>query len=241
MINIAICDDEPVFQRKMKKLIQEHLKSRQIECKIDCFDSGEQLIEKAKSTLDYEIVFLDVNMKEMNGIETANRIRTLSENVYIIFVTGFISYALDGYKVNATRYLLKSEESLGRSMKECLDTLVEKMNYKERWEEFQFRSGKVKLPLDRILYIESRLHKTIFYVLDDGIKEYYMYDKLDHVQKRLNGGNFYRVHQSFVVNMRYVKGVKRYKAILAEGSEISISKRYYKEIEKEYIRLKGEI
>lgn len=241
MLKIAVCDDETVFQKKIKKFVIEYLNNRKIECEIDCFASGEELLKRTKHNLDYEIIFLDVNMQEIDGIETAKRIRILSEHVYIVFVTAFISYALTGYQVNAIRFLLKSDKDMEKSMKECLDTLIKKMNYKERWQEFEFKSGKQNMALDRILYIESRLHKVIFYILEDGIKEYYMYDKLDHIQNILTGKGFCRTHQSFVVNMKYAANVERYKVVLTEGTEINISKKYYKEVEKEFLKLKGDI
>lgn len=241
MLKIAICDDETVFQNKITTLIELYLQKKQIESEIDCFESGEQFLENASVNLDYSIVFLDVNMKEMNGIETAKIIRELSSDIYIIFVTAYISYALDGYKVDAVRYLLKTDSTFSKSMRECLDTIIEKMNYKEEWMEFEFQIGKMRVALDRIIYVESRLHKTVFSIVDDGIKEYYMYEKLDKIQEKLSDHGFYRVHQSFIVNLKYVKKVERYKATLSVGIHISISKKYFKDVEKQYIRLKGEI
>jgi DNA-binding LytR/AlgR family response regulator len=187
------------------------------------------------------MVFLDVNMKEMDGVETAQIIRMLSDNVYIIFITAYITYATAGYKVNAIRYLLKNDKNLEISLKECIDTIIDKMHYTEEWIEFEFQNGKRKLPIDRILYVESQLHKLMFFILENGIKEYYMYDKMDKIERILNNKGFYRIHQSFLVNMKYVKMIERYKAVLIEGSEISISKKYYKSAEREYLKMKGEI
>lgn len=241
MLNIAICDDEPIYLKKIKNIIKKYLDVRHIECEISCFESGEQLIEQSKEKLEYDMVFLDVNMKEMDGVETAQIIRMLSDNVYIIFITAYITYATAGYKVNAIRYLLKNDKNLEISLKECIDTIIDKMHYTEEWIEFEFQNGKRKLPTDRILYVESQLHKLMFFILENGIKEYYMYDKMDKIERILNNKGFYRIHQSFLVNMKYVKMIERYKAVLIEGSEISISKKYYKSAEREYLKMKGEI
>lgn len=241
MFRIAICDDEEYFRNREKKLIEQYMENRGYDCQTDLYASGKKLLERTDADMPYDIIFLDISMEELDGLQTAERIRELSENVYIVFVTAYITYALDGYKVGAVRYLLKEEESLENAMKECLDTITVHMKEEEAVCEFDFQSGKKKLPADAVLYVESRLHRVIYYVLENGIKEYFRYDRLDEVEKELRQYGFFRVHQSFLVNMKYAKSVERYRVTLENGTEVSISKKYYKDVEKEYIRRQGEI
>lgn len=241
MFRIAVCDDEAYFRNQEKKLIEEYMENQGYECRIDLYASGKELLDCADADLPYDVIFLDISMEEMDGLQTAERIRRLSETVCIVFVTAYITYALEGYKVGAVRYLLKEEDSLKNALKECLDTITERLNTEEAVCEFDFQSGKKRLPTDAILYVESRLHKVFFYVLEDGVKAYSRYDRLDEVEKMLRQYGFSRVHQSFLVNMKYVKSVERYKASLENGTEVSISKKYYKAVEKEYIKRQGEI
>lgn len=241
MLRIAVCDDEPIFQNKLSEMLRAQLGQYCIDCDISCFGSGGELVKAARERLDYDIAFLDISMEGMDGLETAKRLRMFSPGVHIVFVTAFITYALEGYKVDAVRYLLKDGENLGQSLKECLDTIIEKMGYKEQRVTFRFQSGSINLPTDRILYMESRLHRTVFFVLEKGVKEYYLYEKLDDVQEKLCGMGFCRIHQSFLVNMKHVREIKRYMITLSDGTEISVSKKYYKTVENEYIRLKGDI
>lgn len=241
MLKIAVCDDEEYFGKRIKDIILKYMQKQQYDCEVCCFASGNALIKSGIQKWDYQIVFLDVNMEEIDGIETAKAIRKLTPDTYIIFVTAYISYALEGYKVDAVRYLLKEDENLEKAMQECLDTVIDKMNYKEMKCTFEFQNGKTDLAVDRILYVESRLHKVIFFVLGDGISEYYMYDKLDTVEDALSRFGFFRIHQSFLVNMKYVKHIERYRAFLINGIELNISKKYYKNIELQYIRSRGDI
>lgn len=241
MFYVAICDDEEYFRLREKKLIEQYMESCGYACRIDLFASGKELLSKADTDLPYDAIFLDISMEEMDGLQTAERIRKLSETVYIVFVTAYITYALEGYKVGAVRYLLKEEGSLESALKECLDTITECMNEEEAVYEFDSQNGKKRIPTDAILYVESRLHKVIFFIMEDRVKEYSRYDRLDAVEKELRQYGFYRVHQSFLVNMKYVRGVERYKVSLVNGTEVSISKKYYKDVEKEYIRRQGEI
>ena len=241
MFHIAVCDDEEYFLLREKKLIEKYMESREIDFWIDLYASGSEMLSAADTALQYDVIFLDINMEEMDGIETARRIRELSENIYIVFVTAHITYALEGYKVGAIRYLLKEDSSLENTLKECLDTIVERMDCEKAMYEFDFRNKKKSIPADSILYVESRLHKVIFFVMENGVKEYSKYDRLDAVETKLRQHGFCRVHQSFLVNMKYAKCIERYTMSLENGIEISISKKYYKHIEKEYIRRQGEI
>lgn len=102
MIRIAICDDEVLYLKKIERLMRADLTNRQVDFTIDCFESGKMFIEQCKKYLYYDIVFLDVNMEEIDGVETAKIIRTLSEKIYIVFITAYITYATDGYKVNVS-------------------------------------------------------------------------------------------------------------------------------------------
>ena len=241
MFHMAICDDEAYFRKREKKLIEQYMEKRGYDCLIDLYSSGKQLLERTAMDMPYDVIFLDISMEEMDGLETAGRIRTLSETVYIVFVTAYITYALDGYKVGAVRYLLKEAESLENSMRECLDTITARMKEEKAVCELDIRNEKRRIPVDDIFYVESRLHKVIFFVREDEGKEYARYDRLDEVEKELRQYGFCRVHQSFLVNMKYAKAVERYRVSLENGTEVSISKKYYKAVEKEYIRRQGEI
>lgn len=241
MFRIAVCDDEGYFRNRIMDIVSVYMQTKGYVYDVSCFESGESFLESDFRQGDYHIVFLDVNMKEMDGVETAKAIRRLMPNTYIVFVTAYISYALEGYKVNAIRYILKEDGNLKRAIQECLDTVIDKMNDKKISCSFMFLNGKRELVVDRILYVESRLHKVFFFVVDEGITSYTMYDKLDHVEEKLNPFGFCRIHQSFLVNMRYIRNMERYKVILINGMELNISKKYYKDVEARYVKSKGEI
>lgn len=108
MFYIAICDDEDYFCRKEKKIIEKYMMQRECKVKIELFSSGEELLQNKNSVLKYGIIFLDISMEKLNGMETAKYIRTITREAYIVFVTAYINYALEGYRVDAIRYLLKN-------------------------------------------------------------------------------------------------------------------------------------
>ena len=239
MLNIVICDDESHFQNRLSKLIAGYLDYLGCKYAITCMNSGEELLQKGPDITKYDIAFLDVQMSELDGIQTARRIREVSEDMFIVFVTAFISYSLDGYKVGAIRYLLKDESGLKDSLEECLSTIIGKMKYFRR--RFEFLSGVKEVLIDKILYIESNLHKVRFFICEDKKREYQMYGKLDEVFEEMKSYGFARIHQSYMVNMKYVISVERYIARLVDGTEISISKKYYKETVTAYMKARGNV
>lgn len=247
MIQIAVCDDEDGFLFLERKLIQAYMKKYGYQCQIDTFSSGIDFL-KSHNNADikgYDIIFLDINMDKLDGIETAKKIREAGNKSYIVFVTAFITYALEGYKVDATRYLLKESCSLEQSIDECLDTIIQKMNYAENKESFTFLEGEKTIFLDEIVYIESNLHKLTFYLTSQSSHKYSMYEKLDTIDNQLYSYGFCRIHKSFLVNLKYVKGIERYSVQLTDGicerSSLSVSQARYDTAKEQYTFYQGEV
>lgn len=241
MFRVAICDDEKYFLSKEKELISDYMKTSGYQCEIDIFTSGINLMEKGADVGRYDIIFLDVNMEALNGIETAKQIRTYTTKPYIVFLTGFISYALEGYKVDAVRYLLKDDKMLKKEMEECIDTIASKMNYVENKHTFEFQEGRKTIRLDAVVYIESRLHKLEFHLLGQDNKIYTMYESLDHIAETLQEYPFCRVHKSYLVNMNYIESVKRYCAKLSNGDIINIAQSKFNDVRDEFTCYRGDV
>lgn len=203
-------------------------------CTIDLFPSGKEFLKLKESISKYDIIFLDINMKEIDGIETAKEIRKVTKNVYIVFVTAFINYALEGYKVDAVRCLLKDDESFEKAVNECLESILQKMYCEEHKITFEFQEGKRNVCPEAIVYIESNLHKLVFHMSGKNAVEYTMYAKLDDIDELLQDTGFCRIHKSYLVNFKYVQSVERYKAVLSDGQSLSISKARYLDARNEF-------
>lgn len=241
MFRIAICDDDEYFRIREKQLVIEYLNKRGHFCTIDIFTSGEELVNLGKDIGKYDIFFLDINMEQMDGIEAAKRIRQFSKEAYIVFVTAFLTYSLEGYKVDAIRYLLKDDELLDKAIAECIESIMFKMNYKVYKRTFEFQEGRKELYLDSILYIDSNLHKLTFHMINDKQTEYTMYERLDVMYELLKEVGFCRIHKSFLVNLAHVEGIERYQVELVGGIHLAVSKARYLEAKEAIVCYKGEI
>ena len=242
MFRIAICDDEDYFRQDLQELVSAYMIEQGYTFQIDSFSSGEEFISLGMEMINYTIVFLDINMNEVDGVTVAKEIRKFSKEAYIVFVTAYVDYALEGYKLDVIRYLLKENGSIQNAVRECMDAIVEKMDYVVVKKKFVFHEGGRKtVSLERLLYIESKLHKLEFHVMEDSMKIYTMYATLNDIEKDLENTGFIRIHQSFLVNLKYIINILRYKAILSNGEELVIPKARYKEVKDSFIAYQGEI
>ena len=238
-MKIAICDDEKEFRDLIRVYIEDYLNTKDILYTIDTFISGEKFLNETFPS-EYSIIFLDINMEGMDGITTAKKIRERGINSYIVFVTAYIDYSLEGYKVGAVRYLLKNGYNLQVAMEECLDAILEKKRENNARKKFPFKEGQTEVLFAQILYIESKLHKLEFHILEnEKIRIYTMYGTMNELEEELY--HFVRVHQSYLVNLQYIRQVSRYKVTLYDDETISIPKARYKEVQAVFVAYKGEI
>ncbi len=167
-----------------------------------------------------------------------SRLRTcfaITYDTYIVFVTAFMDYALEGYKVNAVRYLMK--DTLDLAIEECMTAILQKMQVAQ--VTFPFLEGEKKLYTDNILYVESRGHKAIFHYMEADPVTYQIYDKLDNVERKLEGCHFLRIHKSFLVNMKHIRKVNNYTAYLDTTEELSIPRIRFQAVKEAFVDYKG--
>lgn len=240
MFKIAVCDDEKFFREEIKSILKKYLKKKGVVFEIDTFSSGEQFVALGIEMMKYKVVFLDINMDGLDGIMTAKKIRENSKEIFLVFVTAFVNYTIEGYKVDAVRYILKNSHTLDEAVYECMDAIQEKMEYTVTWVGFDFNEGYKNVSMERLLYIESNLHKLEFYIMEDHLEKYTLYNTLDNIDEQLRGNGFLRIHQSFLVNMKYIKKLCRYMVILNNGIELRVPRARYKEVEEAIVSYRGE-
>jgi len=240
-ISIAICDDEQPFLETISSIIKDYFKDKQTQVTVRCFHSGEELLAAMSTSGEIDLFFLDVNMNNVDGIDVAKEIRKHDTAAVIVFVTAFLSYSTEGYKVDAFRYIIKNDMSLKVSMIECLDAIKERFIDKASSQLFMFRKFEKEINIQDILYIESKLHLLHFYMADKGAEDYSMYETLDNIEERLSEYNFLRIHQSYLVNLKHIKKVSLYKIILSDDTELVVPKARYKAVREAIVTYKGRI
>lgn len=228
-MNIVICDDVKEYIEKECNIIKKYMEQKNINVFIQKYTSGSTMLMEC-NLKKIDILFLDVEMEEKNGMEVAEEIRRQGLGMYIVYVSAHIKYASDGYKYDAFRYVLKNN-MLQQGIEESLDAILKRIKDKSDKVMFSFVDGNVALNISSLQHIESMGHKLIFFVYENAqIKTYEMYGKMSTYEKELKKYGFARVHQSFLVNMRQIVGHKRYEIELSSGQIITIPRARYNEV-----------
>ncbi len=236
MIRIAICDDSKFDLEVMKSVLQDYYMGKNCFCEINTFTSGEELVKTYETYGNqFHLLFLDIYMKGMNGIETATLIRQYDKKLKIVFCTVSMEHAIDSYGVYAYGYLVKPLDIdrikvlLDQFTKEVLEQDIGYLRIKSEYADYL-------VALREIVYIESKDKILMIHKLNKEIIK--TYGKLSNLEQQLSDQHFIRCHQSYIVNMEHIRSVEKgaFLTIIEEIVPIRV-KDYnkYREIYQKYI------
>lgn len=230
MIKFAICDDEAIMEQEIKKKLSQYMSEKQIAsyC-ISSFSNGRSLLE---SSCDFDLIFLDIQMEQPDGIETAKMLRRQKNHSLLIFVTVLKEYVFDAFEVQAYDYLLKplDDGRFNRTMDRAMKDLE-----RRRAKSIVVRRGISceVVPLSRIVYCEVQGRKLYLHQNDGRIIDYY--DRMEEFERRVDG-RFFKCHRSYLVNLEYVCGCNDGQVILSQGSKIPVSRLRERELTQALLR-----
>ena len=235
MLYIAVCDDEEFYRKKIRQLLEAYFQKKEIGFTVDAFPSGEAFLRQSENAVKYDIVFMDISMGEMDGLKTAMKIRSFRSDTQIVLVTSYMNYVLEGYKVDAVRYIMK--DTLKQALPECMDAILRKLRAAQI--VLPFTGGERSIFIDNILYVESRKHKSVFYYMDTEPAAYGIYEKLDEIETRLREYEFLRIHKSYLVNPKHIRKISNYLVYLDTGEELPVPRLKYQAVKEAYTVYKG--
>lgn len=234
MYKVAICEDNNLHLNILLNYFDKYKDKHGYNFDIDTFESGEGFINQ--DFTKYEIIVLDIQMKEIDGIETAKIIRNKNSSSKIIFTTSFDKYSIEGYKVNAHRYLLKPiDES---EFIESITTILRELEEKEVYVNINNKDEIVRLKVVDIYYIEIYNRKTCIHT---KYNEYISKTSLNDWVYRLSKFGFALSHKSFLVNMNYIDSIEKDIIVLNNKKIVPVSKRKSKQFKDEFAKYIGKI
>ena len=225
MIRISVIDDEIQEALDIRDMIQHVLTAQNESASIAVYDNAQTFLD-AFSSGDNDIIFLDIQMPQLDGMTCAQRIRERDASVILIFVTSMVQYAVQGYRVEAMDYLVKPviPSLLGHSLHRALKRLGRKKTITIRSND-----GLRSLDVDELLYVEALNHRVILHTITGEI---HCAQTLASIEAQLQGGGFFRCHAAFLVNMRKVQHIDGNDLHLSD-SVIPISKHRRREFMQE--------
>lgn len=230
-MRIAICDDERVYLDATANIINRHFKEKNY--MVNTFEKAVDFYSYFDiNTSVFDIVIIDIEMPDVNGIELASYIRSKNTQVRIIFLTNHLEYAPEVYETEHTFYVMKTDaknrlpiaikkavNQLENIKKDiiCIDTL---------------HNGKVIIRTDDIIYIERRLRTSVIFTKTD-IEE--TSENIEKIAARIKPGILSRIHRSFFVNMHCIKALKGNEVILCNSQILNVTRNYSKSFKKDFM------
>lgn len=214
-MRIAICDDEEIYRVELKTILDKLLIN--VDYNIDTFDDGRQLMESFNKA-PYDLVFLDIEMPAIDGITLAKSIRSRSENVFIVFLTGHIEYALEGYEVNALRYLTKPVDI--SKLKEVIRYVQEKQG-SARQLIIREDGEEILIDIGDVIYMES-MNQNVRIVSAKG--EHVIRYNIGDFEEQLKNDGFFRIHRGYLISLSKVKKLVKSDVIMEDGTALPVSR-----------------
>ena len=218
MIKFAICDDEPAMVRQLAGYLARYLEEHEVTAySVSNFSSGRALLEAADG---FDVIFLDIQMEEPDGMETARLLRGQGNHSLLVFVTVLMELVFDAFQVEAYDYLTKPLDAarFARTMDRVLQTLEQRTAASI---VIQQGSGCEVVPLSDVVYCEVLGRKVYLHKADGTITGYY--DRLEQLERRVDG-RFFRCHRSYLVNLDHVRGCQAGQVLLSQGERIPVSR-----------------
>lgn len=234
MLHIAICDDEPIQLSLLKSLVTDWAKLANTELQIDSCQSADQFLFLWEEKKDIDILLLDIEMPGMSGISLAHRLRSIGEDLQILFVTGIADHVLEGYDVDAVSYLLKPVKK--ERLFACLDRAKNRCGHKAPELVLETAGEVVKVKLMDICYLESLAHDTIVYCVNmpEAIR---CKTGIAQMQQKLHreSGSFFKMHRSYLINLAHVERITRKEVEMETGDILPIARGKWEELNRAYL------
>lgn len=227
MIRIGICDDDAGILEMLERYLDRFSRENGLETECCAFGDGRMLLES--DPLRFDLLILDVEMGQTNGIETARKIRSLGGKMTIIFFTNYVQYALEGYEVQAFRFLLKPLD-YEQFSQVAGKALLEMQRQAGAFLSVRLRDRVVRIATGDIVYLETerghvRLHTR------DG-QDLVSYSAMKEAEDALTGQSFFRCHTAFLVNMKDIRSVGTGELSLMDGTVLPVSKHRRRELKE---------
>lgn len=237
MYKIGICDDDTILCSVLEEQIYELSKEIEIKVDVEVWYSGESIQNDMKKGIELDLLFLDIELVQKNGIAVGNFIRNEMENLqtHIVYISSKESYAMQLFKVQPLDFLIKPVSA--ENIKEVLIRSVKQKSSADTYFEYQKGNSVFRVPVRNIAYFTSMDKKIIIVKKDEkgkfSLEEFY--GKLKNIAETLPD-DFLMIHQSYIINQAYVSEYSYESVKMVNGENLNISKPYRKETRSKIIR-----
>ncbi len=217
-MNICICDDDKNIHDGINVLLRDYIGTKET-FEIFDFFSGEELLENLAEK-NFDIIFLDIEMKELSGMQVAEKIREIKKDIIIIFISSHPNYVFEAFRFEALHFIVKPIKT--DEFNEVFKRAMSKYTLLNNTVNLKWQNERYSIRVNDIVYVEGyRRHITVHTIKDD----FEAIGKIPEIMKTLEPHGFLRVHQGFIVNMDYIKRFDHADIIMYDDSKVMISVR----------------
>ncbi len=238
MLEIALCDDDELFRTTFHCYIDKYTLIRKIEYSLALYQDGESLVKDIEAGRQFDIIFLDVDLEQMNGLDTASRIRSYSKEIVLVFISAYIQYCPASLEVRAFRYILKDYDDIQKYIDEFFNAYMQMMEEDRQYIWLTDRKESVRFRVKDIAYFESEKHRLNIYNKDNQ-NVFQLYMTLNDCQELVSPHDFVRIHQSYLVNLDCVAKMYNYKIYLKNDTVLNSSRKYFMQAKDIYLLYLG--
>lgn len=229
-MRVAICDDEANILTEYQAVLAAITEKHAIPASIELFRSGKELMFALEDTDDpIDLLFLDINMPEINGVDVARWVRRQELPCEIIFLTVSSSHMLSAFDVGAFHYILKGATERDRFEEICLKAFDKVGRKKQEIITVSCAGENRRIPLRDILFFEVQNYIIIVHYADTSFE---FYSTLSKIENTLLGRGFARTHRSYLINLRRVHTLMRQELELDNGARVPVGRKYAEELKK---------
>ncbi len=226
MLDIAVCDDDDGFVRYLSNLLYKLGEDHGIAMEVESFRDGRLLVERIRQGRRFDLIYLDIQMKEMGGLETAKKIRELDWTVQLVYITSYEKYMKQVFAEAPIGFLVKplKEDEMERTFLHIVKVIGDQGVF----YRFRYNREEYKLPVRDILYFEKQLRKI--YIISVS-ERYCEYRSLEEIKADLDKkkARFLRIHKSYLVNFQYITQFGSAEVKMHDGKILPISRSYKNE------------
>lgn len=242
-MNIAICDDDRPLTGNVEKLLHDAASEQGIDVNCEIFFDGSSLIKAVtERQMRFDLVYLDIEMEDMNGIQTALALRETELPILIIYMSGHEEYLKELFTTEPFRFLPKPIEDA--AFRSIFFSACERIRKQGGYFTFSYKKVCHRIPYDKITCFESNGRIVTIHTAETGKGNTgpppdQLYGKINEIEKQIaaRNGRFLRIHQSFLVNFDYIKSISATEVRMFDGRRLQISEDRRKEVQARFLSL----
>lgn len=234
-LKIAICDDNEMDLAKLHSMLTSYYIASNVELSLDQFTSGKALLQKYKKSGDYQVILLDIEMPQINGIQIAEVIRsTIDKHVFIIFISNYPQYMQQSFLVHPFYYITKPFKLA--DIFDLMNKIVKEIESSHViYSLISTESGDVTINIKDVLFINASNSRNNLLTFQFYDHEFTTRGTIQHWQEELKEYNFYRCYRSILINLQHIHYFDKGQIILNNGLSVPVSRKKEKELKSLYL------